>query len=78
MATRISEMAGEISFKFGMWTPLTGGQLCSEFGSDQIRDHRGVKMTFSFLQGVATTNRPVEPSATGIKVFDRQNYTLIA
>jgi len=29
-------------------------------------------------QGVVTTNSLVEPSATGIKVFDRRKYTLIA
>ena len=29
------------------------------------------------IQGVVTTNSPVEPSATGIKVFDQQKYTLI-
>ena len=40
LAARISEMAGAISFKFGMYTPLAGGQLCSKFGSNQISDHR--------------------------------------
>jgi len=29
-------------------------------------------------QGVVITNSPVEPSATGIKVFDQRKYTLIA
>ena len=40
LAARISEMAGAISFKFGMETPLTGGKLGSKFGSNQISDHR--------------------------------------
>ena len=44
LAARISEMAGAISFKFGMWTPLAGGQLCSKFGSNQISDHRDTKV----------------------------------
>ena len=29
-------------------------------------------------QGVVTTNSPVDPSATGIKVFDGRKYALIA
>jgi len=29
-------------------------------------------------QGVVTTNTPLEPFATGIKVFDQRKYTLIA
>ena len=44
LAARISEMAGAISFKFGMWTPLAGGQLCSKFGSNRIRDYRDTKV----------------------------------
>ena len=44
LAARISEMAGAISFKFGMKTPLAGGQLCSKFGSNQISDHRDTKV----------------------------------
>ena len=44
LAARISEMAGAISFKFGMYTPLAGGQLCSIFGSNRIRDHRDTKV----------------------------------
>ena len=44
LAARISEMAGAISFKFGMYTPLAGGQLCSKFGSNQISDHRDTKV----------------------------------
>ena len=30
--------------KFGMLTPFTGRQLCSKFGSNQIRDHRDTKV----------------------------------
>ena len=44
LAACISEMAGAISFKFGMLTPLAGGQLCSKFGSNQISDHRDTKV----------------------------------
>ena len=44
LAARISEMAGAISFKFGMQIPLAGGQLCSKFGSNQISDHRDTKV----------------------------------
>ena len=44
LATRISEMAGAISFKFGMQTPLAGGQLCSKFGSNQRSDYRDTKV----------------------------------
>ena len=44
LAARISEMAGAISFKFGMKTLLAGGQLCSKFGSNQIRDYRDTKV----------------------------------
>ena len=40
LATRISEMAGVISFKFGMQTPLAGGQLSSKFGCNRMRYHR--------------------------------------
>ena len=44
LAARILEMAGAISFTFGMWTPLTGRQLCSKCGSNRIRDHRDTKV----------------------------------
>ena len=44
LAARFSEMAIAISFKFGMWTPLASGQLCSKFGSNRIRDHRDTKV----------------------------------
>ena len=44
LAARISEMAGAISFKCGMSTPLVGGQLCSKFGYNRIRDHRDTKI----------------------------------
>ena len=44
LAACILEMARAISFKFGMQTPLAGGQLCSKFGSNWIRDHRDTKV----------------------------------
>ena len=44
LAARISEMAGAISFTFGMQTPLAGGQLCSKLGANQISDHRDTKV----------------------------------
>ena len=44
LAGRISEMAEMLSFKFGMWTPLAGGQLCSKFSSNRMRDHRDTKV----------------------------------
>ena len=31
-----------------------------------------------YIQGVVTLTRPVEPFATGIKIFDRRKITLIA
>ena len=37
---RISEMAGPIFFRFGMYTPITGRHVCNKFGSNRIRDHR--------------------------------------
>ena len=40
----IWEMDGAVSFKFRMWTALAGGQLCSKFGSNRIRDHRDTKV----------------------------------
>ena len=50
LAACISEMAKVISFKFGMWTPLAGRQLCSNSGSNRIRDHRNTKMQkFAFF-----------------------------
>ena len=44
LAARISEMAETISFKFGMWTPLTGEQLDRKFSSNQTRDHVDTKV----------------------------------
>ena len=44
LAVHISEMAVEISFKFGMWTPLAGRQLCSKCGFNRIRYHRDTKV----------------------------------
>ena len=39
LATRISEMAESIFFKFCMYTHLPGGHFCSKFGYNRIRDH---------------------------------------
>ena len=44
LATHISEMAGESFFKFGMWGGLPGRHLCSETGSNQMRDHEATKV----------------------------------
>ena len=44
LAARISEMAGAIFFKFGMWTPLPSRHLCSNFGFNRIRNHRATKV----------------------------------
>ena len=44
LAARVSDMAGASSFKFGMQTALAGGQRCSKFDSNQIRDHRDTKV----------------------------------
>ena len=44
LATHISEMAREISFKFGMWRGLPGGHLCSETSSNRIRDLGATKV----------------------------------
>ena len=44
LAACILEIAGAISFRFVMRAPLAGGQLCSKFGSIQIKDHRDAKV----------------------------------
>ena len=44
LAARISEMAGAIFFKFGMWTPLSSRQFCSNFGFNRIRNHGAIKV----------------------------------
>ena len=44
LAARISEMAGAIFFKFGMWTPLPSRHLCSNFGFNRIRNHGATKV----------------------------------
>ena len=44
LAARISEMAGEIFFKFGMWTPLPRWHFCSNFGFNRIRNHGATKV----------------------------------
>ena len=44
LAARISEMAGVIFFKFGMWTPLPSRHFCSNFGFNWIRNHGATKV----------------------------------
>ena len=44
LAARISEMAGAIFFKFGMWTPLPSRHFCSNFGFNRIRNHGATKV----------------------------------
>ena len=44
LAARISEMAGAIFFKFGMWTPLPCRHFCSNFGFNRIRNHGATKV----------------------------------
>ena len=44
LAARISEMAGAIFFKAGMWTPLPSRHVCSNFGFNRIRDHGATKV----------------------------------
>ena len=44
LAARISEMAGAIFFKFGMWTPLPSWHFCSNFGFNRIRNHAATKV----------------------------------
>ena len=44
----------------------------------QLYLHTCVRATFNKLQGVVTLVRPVKPSTTGIKIFDRQKFTLIS
>ena len=44
LAARISEMAGAIFFKFGMWTPLPSRQFFSNFGCNRIRNHGATKV----------------------------------
>ena len=44
LATCISEMAGAVFFKFGMWTPLPSWHFCSNFGFNRIRNHGATKV----------------------------------
>ena len=39
LTARISEMAGAIFFKFGMWTPLPSRHFSSNVGFNRIRNH---------------------------------------
>jgi len=54
--------------------------LLSSAGVIRVRRHRlfFTDSATSLAQGVVTTNSLVQPSATGIKVFDQRKYTLIA
>ena len=49
LAVRISEMAGAMFFRFGMWTPLPSRHFCSNFGFNQIRNHGITKVCKSRL-----------------------------
>ena len=49
LAARISEMAGAIFFKFGMWTPLPSRYVCSNIGFNRIRNHGATKVWKSRL-----------------------------
>ena len=49
LATRISEMARAIFFKFGIWTPLPSQHCCSNFGFNRIRNHGATKVCKSRL-----------------------------
>ena len=44
LAARISEMAGAIFFKFGLWTPRPSRHFCSNFGFNRIRNHGATKV----------------------------------
>ena len=44
LAAHISERAGAIFFKFGMWTPLPSRHLCSKFGFNRVKDHGATKV----------------------------------
>ena len=44
LATRISEMAGAIFFKFGIWTPLPSRHFCNNFGFNRIRNYGATKV----------------------------------
>ena len=44
LAARISEMAGAIFFKFGMWIPLPSRNVCSNFSFNRIRNHGATKV----------------------------------
>ena len=44
LAARISEMAGAIFFKCGMWTPLPSRHFCSNFGFNRIKNHGATKV----------------------------------
>ena len=44
LAARISEMAGDSFFKFGIWTPLPSRHFCRNFGFNRIRNHVATKV----------------------------------
>ena len=44
LSARISEMAGAIVFKFGMWTPRPSWHFCSNFGFNRIRNDGATKV----------------------------------
>jgi len=50
----------------------------NDFSVGNASQRHHLTFQISTKQGVVTTNSLVEPSATGIKVFDQRKYTLIA
>ena len=44
LAPCISEMAGAMFFKFGMWTPLPSRHFCSNFVFNRMRNHGATKV----------------------------------
>ena len=44
LASRLSEMAGVIFFKFGLLTSLPSWHFCSKFGVNRIRECRATKV----------------------------------
>ena len=49
----------------------TASPLCKQ-------DHMSRGLVMVVIQGVVTLVRTVEPSATGIKISDQRNFTLIS
>ena len=62
--------------------PFVHGQVIIQddtYTVESLDKHKiNLKVQSSCLQGVVTLIAPVEPFATGIKIFDWRNFTLIA